>query len=287
MTQPNILYVSEQNPTIEEPIVLEVMDTPNFPQEQEQPLEVTLELDFVPGAPKDVEDIVIEEEKEEVKDEQEVKDEESLDGWKIPLTKMVEWVDLKFKKIPKHSGNDIAGIERAVSFLKKVKNEVYSAMKNDLDEVLDSKLVEDICNKIEKGIDGLEDRKEKLSKKKKRADDISDRIKLIKEASSAMGVNGITVVAPIFISRIARILVNGHISAGHDMSDMFDKLIKKYDLDQREVAEVLELVSNMGYPLRMDRGYDLGEEVDAASSDNFDWAANYSDPSYINNKDQK
>jgi ubiquitin C-terminal hydrolase len=83
-------------------------------------------------------------------------------------------------------------------------------------------------------------------------------------------------MAPLFASRIARICINGTVSAGHDISDMFQKQVKKWKLTDREQAEVMQLLSDMGYPLREDRGYMPDEEVDVTSSDNYDWSAQYS-----------
>lgn len=187
----------------------------------------------------------------------------------------LEWVKERFSAVPKHSGYDSSGLERAVSYLEKLDNEISKAMRLDLDGKLDANKIEEIRSKIEDGIDRLYDRLEKIKKKtkKKKADFIADDT-LVKEAQKAAGVRGIYVMAPLFISCIARTLINGHISGGHDMEDMFKKLSSKYKLNDREKMETIQLLSDMGFPVRLDRGL-IDDEVDTTSSDNFDWAANY------------
>ena len=80
---------------------------------------------------------------------------------------------------------------------------------------------------------------------------------------------------PLLISRIARVCINGMVSAGHDIEDLFRKQVELYNLDKREQAEVMQLLADMGYALRQDRGYLTGEGVNQERSDNADWAANY------------
>lgn len=65
------------------------------------------------------------------------------------------------------------------------------------------------------------------------------------------------------------------VSAGHDIEDLFSRQVKKYKLNDREQAETMQLLADMGYPLRQDRGFLLDEDVDTRSSDNFDWSASY------------
>ena len=77
------------------------------------------------------------------------------------------------------------------------------------------------------------------------------------------------------ISRIARVCVNGTVSAGHDIEWLYQNQVKKYKLNEREQAEVQQLLFDMGYPLRQDRGYMPDEDLEVWDSDNVDWAANY------------
>jgi ElaB/YqjD/DUF883 family membrane-anchored ribosome-binding protein len=190
----------------------------------------------------------------------------------------VLWVKERFDTVPKHSGYDTAGLERAVSYLDKLDSEISKAMRLDLEGELDADKIEEIRSKIEHGIDMLNDRLDNIKKtkkdsRKKKAE--ADEAFFTKEAQKATPIKGIVISVPLFIFRIASVCINGTISAGHDLEDLFAKQVKKWDLTDREQAEVMQLFADMGYPLKQDRGFMLGEEVDVTSSDNFDWAAQY------------
>jgi hypothetical protein len=187
------------------------------------------------------------------------------------------WVKERLDNIPKHSGYDTAGVERAISYLETLDGEISSAMRKDLDGELDADKIEKARSEIEKGLNRLEEWLDKLKsskkRKKKKADLISDS--LIKEGQKITGVQGIFVTAPLFISALARICINGAVSAGHDIEDMYNKLVKKHKLDDREKVELVQLLDDMGFPIRRDRGFMGDEDVDVSSSDNFDYMANY------------
>lgn len=235
--------------------------------------EFNIIVDELPGAPAGTKDpeLTVEEEK----DKNDVR--EKKDKWSPPSNpeKFLVWVKERLDGVPKHSGYDVAGIDRAIAYLQRLNSEISKAMRGDLDGALDSNKIEELRVQIEEGCERLEDRLEKVkaSKKSKKKADAS--YGLVKEGQKAVGVQGIYVTVPLLISRLARILINGHISAGHDMEDMYKKLVEKYKLDMREQAELQQLLQDMNFPLRQDRGMNPGEEMDPTSSDNFDFAALY------------
>ena len=67
------------------------------------------------------------------------------------------------------------------------------------------------------------------------------------------------------------------VSAGHDIEDLFERQAKYYSLDKREKAQVIQLLDDMGYAMRRDRGFMPEDDINVQDSDNFDWAANYAD----------
>jgi hypothetical protein len=98
----------------------------------------------------------------------------------------------------------------------------------------------------------------------------------IKTAQKIYGVgSGVMITVPLLISRIARVCVNGTISAGHDIEDLYNRQVKKWALSEREQAEVQQLLFDMGYPLRQDRGFMPDDDLEVYDTDNMDWAANY------------
>lgn len=98
---------------------------------------------------------------------------------------------------------------------------------------------------------------------------------LTKQAQKITGVHGVIVTVPILISRIARVCVNGTVSAGHDIEDLYKRQVDRWKLSEREQAEVQQLLWDMGYPLRQDRGFMPEDNLEVWDTDNMDWAANY------------
>lgn len=188
----------------------------------------------------------------------------------------VGWIKTKLDEVPKHSGKDTAGIERAISFMDRLDNEISKAMRGDLEGQLDANKIEEVRAQIDDGIERLHVRldliKSKKGKRKKKAEEQSG---MVKEAQKATNITGIVITVDLLISRIARACINGMVSAGHDIEDIFEKQAKYYELDKREKAMTMQLLSDMGYPLRQDRGLPIDEDVDMTSTDNVDWAANY------------
>ncbi len=189
------------------------------------------------------------------------------------------WVKERIDSVPKHSGYDTAGLERAVSYLERLDDEISKAMRLDLDGELDANQIEHVRSQIEKGLDMLSDRidaineskKNKKKKNKKKSD--LETTGLVKEAQKITGVQGIYVTVPLLISRVARVCINGMVSAGHDIEDLYKKQVKKYNLNTREQAETMQLLADMGYPLRQDRGYMPEDEIEV--TDGMDFAQNF------------
>lgn len=183
----------------------------------------------------------------------------------------INWVKERLKDIPKHSGMDIAGLERASSYLQKLNSEILKAMRSDLDGELDADTIEVLRSKIDDGVSKLEKRIDKINKKKKASDEDH---KIVKNAYKHPGIHGIYITVPLLISRIARVCINGMVSGGHDIGDLFIKLSKKYDLSDREKAETFQLIQDMGYDIHTDRGFFPDEKINT-EEDNFDWSARY------------
>jgi hypothetical protein len=214
---------------------------------------------------------------------------EKWDWGKRGPTGFIAWVKERCDDVPKHSGYDTAGLERAVAYLERLDNEVSKAMRMDLDGELDANQIEKVRSIIDNGIERLHDRLDKVksSKKKtrkKKSDYESDG--LVKEAQKITGVSGVYVMVPLLISRIARVCINGMVSAGHDIEDLFERQVKFYKLDVQQQAEVMQLLADMGYNVRQDRGFMPDQDIDVADSGNMDWAANYNPSANVWGKDR-
>lgn len=257
--------VEEQEP--EESVLLQIGDP--------EPVitEFSLTLPLVPGSDiekDDLNELSVEEPEDEVKVEE-------RDMWDYgPISNLLNWVENIFKKIPRHNGYDVSGLERAISFLVNIEKVISKAVRSDLKDELDIAKVEKARTEIRDGIDRLIERRDRIengrkkTKKKSEADNI-----LVKEAQKITGVGKIVITVPLIISRAARVCINGVVSAGHDLGDMYDRQVKQYKFDTIQQAELLQLLEDMGYPLKRDRGFLPDDKIDPSSSDNFDWNAQY------------
>jgi hypothetical protein len=260
------------------------------PIEVTEPVDIEIVVEELPGAPAGTKDPELEvyeepihaEEKEDANDAKKSSKDSKWDWRAEGANGFVEWIKSRLSDVPKHSGYDSAGLERAMAYMEKLDNEISKAMRMDLDSELDADKVEKVRSELDEGLSRLQSRLDKVKdskksskKRKKSAEYEIDEDGFIKEAQKITGVQGVYVTVPLLISRIARVCVNGTVSAGHDIEWIYANQVKKYKLNEREQAEVQQLLFDMGYPIRQDRGYLSDEDIEISSSDNFDWAANY------------
>lgn len=235
----------------------------------------TFSMPLIPGSDLeegDIDELSVDEPEEEV----EVEERDQWDWAGVGLTQFMGWLQGMLGAIPPHSGNDISGVERALAYLEALDRIISKAVRSDLKNELDIQQIELARHAIRDGINRLQDRYERLmagTKRNKKKAEMQES--LVKEAQKITGVGHVVVTVPLLISRIARVCINGMVSAGHDIEDMFDRQAKTYNLDKREQAELLQLLEDMGYSMRRDRGFLRDEQIDTTRSDNFDWAANY------------
>lgn len=250
-------------------------------------------IDDIPGAPRGTADLVLEVESPD-RDDLEVSDSETKQpepkspwDWKATFPMgFIDWIKERYSSMPKHTGYDLGGLERAVSYLQRLDDEISKAIRGDIDGHLDAREVDEIRNEVEKGCALIEKRVENVKAAKKRnktasAEELEVIVAdieqgLVKEAQQSPGIKaGIQITVSLFISTLARMCINGTVSGGHDIEDLFDKTCKKFKLDEREKYELRQLIHDMNFPIRFDRLSFVGEEVDESSEDNGDWAANY------------
>lgn len=252
----------EELPTDEE--VVE-MHTPE--ENSVNVLEISFKLPHLPGAPEDLEvsgnDLEVCEEDEESDNKEKDKSKAS------DQPKDLNWIKTYLSNIPKHNGETL-GCERAKSYLTRGLNILSKMIQEDHDGNIDISKAEEARVEIENGIERLE---KELHKRKKKAEQSKN---MTKEGSTK--VSGVIVTVPIFISRIARVCINGSISGGKSIEDLFQRQAEKWKLTDREKVEVIQLIQDLGYPLpRLDRGFMVNdkEPYGYSSEDNFDLPPNY------------
>lgn len=195
------------------------------------------------------------------------------DPWKWTIKQFLPWLQDKMKSIPKHTGFETSGVERALSYLYALDKEISKAVRQDINNEIAVEHVEKARDEIYNGISRLEDRLEKLqskkhpNKRKKRAEEAEELIK------NAMKSARFEVNVPIFISFIARVIINSSVSAGKDAEDIFNKLVERYKLDKREQVSVLQVLQDMGFNFWNRELYD--PDFDPTNPENLDLQVNY------------
>lgn len=273
-------YDSDNDENNENLMVIEY-DDPDMDGEGE----LVFHLSSIPGA-EDESEILVEPDESDLEvsepEEVEVEEKDPWDWSSGGAKNFLQWLHSMMTNVPRHSGRDTTGLEKAIAYFEALDREITKAMRVDYHNEINSAKAEEARAQIEDGLERLVDRLERVrttkykrhqKKSRKKADNQSEMF--VKEAQKHTHVGGIVVTVPLLISRIARTCINGMVSGGHDIERMFTKLSEKYDLTKREQAELLQLLADMGYPVRRDRGFDLDEDFDASSSDNFDFNANY------------
>lgn len=250
------------------------------------PLEVTFHLPKIPGSELSEQELEVMEnsDKEEKSEEPQILTMKDKWNWKQHgHAGFLTWLNEMLKNIPKHSGKDSSGIERAISYMKKLDNEISRAMQGDLEGVIDSGIVEKARDQIDDGIARLEEHLDKITntrfktrgKGKKKTAEVEEDT-LTKEAQKAAHVGGMIIAVPLLISSIARACINATVSNGRDMELMVKRAIKLYDLTKREQAELFQLLADMNFPMKRDRLHDFEkEEFDPKSSNNAEFGAQY------------
>ena len=263
----SMMETSPENEVVlydEMPSKEEVIEMHRPEQEQEQ---LSFSLPFLPGCNDEMleisgDDELEEEEKKEEKDKSKVADQ----------PKDLNWIKDFMSKIPKHKGENL-GLERAKSYLNKGLGHLSKMIQEDHNGTIDISNAESARIVMEDGIERLE--KELNKRKNKKA---SKQSELTKEAQKAAGVGngGVLVTVPLIVSAIARACINGTVSGGKSIEDIFTRLAEKFKLTDREKVETIQLLADMNFPFRRDLFLvDDKDPYEYSSEKNVSFPANY------------
>jgi hypothetical protein len=184
---------------------------------------------------------------------------------------IVQWAQDMVKTLPRHSGKEILGVERVIACFDKMLRAISKCIQSDIRGEADIEAVEKVRNELLAGKRRLEKHREALEKMQSVAMDEKDG--LVKKAQKT---GNFVVCVPVLISSIARTAINSTVSAGKDLEKVVAQLIKEYELNKREQAELFQVLADSNFPLFRPRGYSFDTKIDTTSVDNLDWAANYS-----------
>lgn len=231
---------------------------------------LSLSLDKIPGSSdQDFEPVL------EVEEPEEIEVDEN-DHWKYTLESFIPWLHKMMKNVPSHSGKEVLGCRRAVSYLKALDREIDRVAQMDINGEIPIDILENAKDEVWKGVERLEERIEKLegSKRPKKKKKAEMEYELTKEAGVS-NTGHVVITVPLLISSLARSCVNSMVSAGKDIERTFTKLCEEYNLDKRERLELMQLLDDSGFSVRRDLGMPLDKPIDTTSVDNVNWMANY------------
>lgn len=220
------------------------------------------------------------------------------------LSKYLDWLSYKLTKIPQHSGKTIPGCERAVAYIKDLDNGASKAMRGDYDGKIDELKLDELRKDMQKMVDRLENHIERLRKNAS-----TQKVRIVSEGfckecestapmwedpitkeSSCMncdckndtgeslqkiaGLPVLNVYMTPFERAVVGTIINGTVSGGKNIEEMYERLKNKYNFTPREELAFQQLISDYGYPVYKDRAL-LNEPADPASGNNAEWQTNY------------
>ena len=219
------------------------------------------------------------------------------------FSKFLDHMEKELKNIPYHTGKTMLGCERAINFLKQKQSEITKAIREDLKGEIDESQADRLYSKIEKDIDKLERHKSTLTKKAAiEVNMFSEAIcekcntnspmwhnvpedKLVCMACDAekapekvltkeAGTPKLNVYVSAFERAVVGILINGAVSSGKNIEELYNHLKNKYNFNPREELAIQQLVEDHGYPVFKDRGL-INEDSNPQSENGMDWMPNY------------
>lgn len=271
----NMIEVNEEcgaMPCREEPLTVEESTMP--PEVME-----VREEDKIPGS-----DAVM-----EVEEEQSAKDtdwENDQDHSKFPA-----YFEQKINSIPKHNGQNIPGVERALSYCKEMLNVLSKAMRSDHEGKIDEVWADKQYKSVQDMIDRLEKHRDKLRSGTSHKTMASPQVRLIAEGkcdkcnsnvpvwhdvendrvvcltcNAEVGTEELVKVANtpvinVYITAFERAcvssMINGAVSQGKNIEETFKKLDSQYKFTDREKMALRQLVADYGFAMPpMDRSRD-------------------------------
>jgi hypothetical protein len=210
-------------------------------------------------------------------------DDDKPKGWRNTknVKEFMEFLQTEMERIPNMSaarGNQSL-MERSLGQWKALDGHCSHALRGDYDSTLDVEGLDKARRFIESTIDQLEDALHGMSKVKKtrkqqrrRGEDAIDG--MTKEAT-APHFSGFQMVITPFQRAIVGSLINGTVSGGRNMEELYTDAAKKYKMDNREQLEILAILADFGYPIFKDR-LRVGEDEDPSRDKGFgEWQSQY------------
>jgi hypothetical protein len=171
-------------------------------------------------------------------------------------------------------------MERSLGQWKALDGHCSQALRGDYEGTLEVDSLDKTRRFIETTIDALEDalhamtdmKKSRKNQRRRRGENELDS--LTKEAT-APHFNGFQMIITPFQRAIVGSMINGKVSGGRNMEELYAEAKKKYSLNDREELEILAILADFGYPIFKDR-LRLGDNEDPSRDEGFgEWMSSY------------
>jgi hypothetical protein len=178
-------------------------------------------------------------------------------------------------KSPMVARSSVSEMERAYSQWVELDRHVSKALRADYEGNLDVPLIDKQRMVIQYNINQLRSLLDGIAQAKKgrgkRAE--SEIGEIVKEANTPMYL-GMQTNITLFETAIVRALINGVVSGGRNMEELYDLAKEKYDFTEREELAIFQALSDMGYPTFKDR-LRIGDDDQDVSENLGEWQSQY------------
>jgi hypothetical protein len=189
-------------------------------------------------------------------------------------------VEMKRIKTPTACSGNKNEVERSLGQYKKLDSYISKALRSDWSSDISVNDVDKMRQQIERHIEELErmlaahhEMKNRRKQVRRRASDNSScedcgapmyedsgvkmcvacQEKGLKKEATTPHFLGMQYQMSAFERAIVGTLINGVVSGGRDIEELFKKFEKKYDINAREKLAIIQILADMGYPVFKDR----------------------------------
>jgi uncharacterized protein YuzB (UPF0349 family) len=137
--------------------------------------------------------------------------------------------------------------------------------------------VEQNIDQLEDMLDSFQSLKKNRKQMKRRQRHGEDEGEGIVREGSTPEFNGIQVHISAFERAIVSALINGKVSGGKNIEELYTVAKKKYDIDDRQELAIFQILADFGYPEFKDRlkiGEDVNDPTDPNKTEG-EWQSNY------------
>lgn len=171
-------------------------------------------------------------------------------------------------------------LEKALGMYNAIDGHCSKALRSDYDDEIDVKKVDEIRNMISRYRDEVQDAldgidmmtKQRRQMRRRRAEEENG---IVKEATTP-SLQGIQLHVSAFERAIVGAIINGVVSGGRNVEELYKEAKEKYKFTDREELALLQILEDFGYPVFKDRLMVGEKDEDPTRNKNFgEWQSQY------------